>query len=347
VIGRASGDLVLGIESSCDETAAAVVARGEEVLSNVVASQAGLHAKWGGVVPEIACRAHVEAILPVIDEALSAARVRREDLTGIAATYGPGLVGALLVGLSAGKALAFAWDLPFAAVNHIHAHVYAVRMANPDAAYPHVVLVASGGHTAIYLARSPIELRLLGSTIDDAAGEAFDKVGAILELGYPGGPRVEKAARGGDPKAVELPRTSLGKGSLDFSFSGIKTAVLYHCRGQNAPKGSPLRAGVNVADVAASFQAAMVDVLVERTLAAAAALGVATVAISGGVAANGPLREALARRAPPGVRVCVPPMSLCTDNAAMIAGLGARRLEAGLADDLDVDADPTPIRAEV
>ncbi|MBI1848879.1 MAG: tRNA (adenosine(37)-N6)-threonylcarbamoyltransferase complex transferase subunit TsaD [Planctomycetes bacterium] len=344
--------VVLGIETSCDETAAAVVARTDDggtdrILSSIVASQSKLHERWGGVVPEVACRAHLETILPVVQESLAKASVAREQLTGIAATYGPGLVGALLVGLSAAKALAFAWDLPFTAVNHIHGHVYAVRMAHPDAEYPHVVLVASGGHTAIYVSRSPLELRLVGSTVDDAAGEAFDKVGSILGLGYPGGPRVECAAKDGNPKAFAFPRSGFGAGSFDFSFSGIKTAVLYHCRGQNAPKGGALRPDVNVADVAASFQAAMVDVLVERTLAAAAAFRVPTVAISGGVAANGALREALARRAPRSVRVCIPPMSLCTDNAAMIAGLGARRLDAGLEDDLSIEADPTPIRAEV
>ncbi len=343
---RAPADLVLGIETSCDETAAAVVARGDRILSNVVASQAKLHERYGGVVPEVACRAHIQAILPVIEEALKAASVRPSDLGGIAATRGPGLVGALLIGLSAAKALALAWDLPFAGVNHIHGHVYAVRMAHADLEYPYVVLVASGGHTAIYLAESPLEQRLLGSTIDDAAGEAFDKVASILDLGYPGGPRIESAARMGNPSAVEFRRPILGRDSLDFSFSGIKTAVLYHCKGQDASRRGAMRPGVRVEDVAASFQAAAVDALVDRTLAAAARFAVTRVAISGGVAANSLLRETLERLDPAGTRVFIPPRDLCTDNAAMIAGLGARRLEAGLSDGLDLEADPTPIRSE-
>jgi N6-L-threonylcarbamoyladenine synthase len=340
-------DLVLGIETSCDETAAAVVAREDRILSNVVASQAKLHERYGGVVPEVACRAHVESVLPIVEEALARAEVKPSEITGVAATYGPGLVGALLIGLAAAKTLAFAWDLPFTAVHHIHGHVYAVRMAHPALEYPYVVLVASGGHTAIYLAQSHLQHRLLGSTTDDAAGEAFDKVASILELGYPGGPRVERAARGGDPGALDFPRSSLGRESLDFSFSGIKTAVLYHCKGQNAPKHGALRPGVHVEDVAASFQQAMVDVLVERTLEAARRHGIPRVAISGGVAANVALRDALRRRAPAGTEVFVPPFDLCTDNAAMIAGLGARQHEAGVVHGLDLEADPTPVRAQV
>jgi N6-L-threonylcarbamoyladenine synthase len=329
--------LILGIETSCDETAAAVVEDGRRIVSSVVASQEHLHRKYGGVVPEIACRAHVEAIVATIDEAMAKAHLALDHLHGVAATNRPGLIGALLIGLTAAKAIAWAKGLPFCAVSHIHAHIYASVLHEPDLPRPFVALVASGGHTTIALCRSPIEIELLGSTTDDAAGEAFDKVAKLLELGYPGGPIIDQLAREGCRDAFELPRTYLEPGSLDFSFSGVKTAVLYRWRGQNAlgvacsPDQKP--------DMAASFQEAVVRVLVDKTLAAARQKGVRDVAVGGGVACNSRLREALVDAAgTDGLRVHFPPPALCTDNAAMIAGLAYHYLAAGRSSALHVDA---------
>jgi len=261
---------ILGIETSCDETAAAVVADGRVVKSSVVASQTDLHEKYGGVVPEIASRAHIEKIYPVLAEALNAAKVTRNDIDAVAVANQPGLTIALVVGVTAAKALSFAWEKPLIAVNHLHAHLQSAMLA--DSAYgelelPAVALIVSGGHTCLYQCRSPLELRLLGSTNDDAAGEAFDKVAAILSLPYPGGPSIEKVAATGNPRAVEFPRSMLGPDSLDFSFSGIKTAVLYYCRGQDM-KGEDRVGSMSqqeIADIAASFQAAVVEVLVKKT----------------------------------------------------------------------------------
>jgi N6-L-threonylcarbamoyladenine synthase len=342
-----SRQLCLGIETSCDETAAAVVKGGHEILSDIVRSQIDLHRVFGGVVPEIACRAHIETILPVVDSALSKAKVNLRDIGVIAVTHRPGLIGALLVGLSAAKALALALDKPLVGVDHIEAHIYAARLhapgyKAPNLPYPHVSLVISGGHTSLYLSNGPTKHRLLGATLDDAAGEAFDKVASVLGLGYPGGPLIAKAALKGDPKAVRFPRPMLDEGSFDFSFSGIKTAVLYHCKGKNAGRKTPLLADINVADVAAGFQEAVVDVLVEKTVRAARKNKAKLIVIGGGVACNARLREKFAERSgKEDLTVVFPPPKLCTDNAAMVAGLGFVRWKMGLVSDLRLDAVPT------
>lgn len=331
---------ILGIETSCDETAAAVAEDGARIRSSVVASQEHLHAKYGGVVPEIACRAHVEAITPVIDEALERAHVTFRNLDAIAVTTCPGLIGSLLIGLAAAKTLSWLLGLPLAAVNHIYAHLYAPALEAP-LEYPLVGLIASGGHTVLLRAESPIEARVLGTTTDDAAGEAFDKAAAILGLGYPGGPAIDRAAREGNPKAIRFPRTMLEPGSLDFSFSGIKTAVLYHCMGQNARgrHDAPPPPPEAIPDIAASFQEAVVDVLVAKSIRAATACGVATLVLGGGVACNSRLRARLAEAAQEqGLALRVAPPSLCTDNAAMVAGIAEHLLAAGRLAEPDVTA---------
>ena len=328
--------LVLGIETSCDETAAAVVEDGRTILSNEVCSQIDLHGKFGGVVPEIACRAHSECTIPVVDTALTDALVTLADLGAVAVTAGPGLIGALLIGVTTAKALAWAAGVPVVAVDHLESHIYANNLSH-EVEYPFVTLLASGGHTAVYFSESTTSHRMLGSTTDDAAGEAFDKVASILGLGYPGGPAIERAACDGDPRAIDFPRTMLYEGSLDFSFSGLKTAVLYHVKGQNA-KGSAALSPEKTADVAASFQAAVVDVLAAKLLAAAEAKGASRMAVSGGVAANAALRERLAAEAAArGYTLYVPPRVLCTDNAATVAGLAFHKLGAAVCD-LSFDA---------
>ena len=334
---------ILGIETSCDETAAAVVADADRILSSVVATQVELHSRFGGVVPELASRAHAERITAVIRKALADAGTTLRDLDAIAVTSGPGLIGALLVGVSAAKALAWSTGLPLVAVDHIGGHVHSVLMEHPDLPFPHVVLVASGGHTRLYRVDRPGESAVLGSTRDDAAGEAFDKVAALLGLGYPGGPRIERAAKGGDPRRYAFPRSRLDPGSLDFSFSGLKTSVLYQVCGQDARKGAAgLPADAPVADVAASFQEAVVDVLVGRSIEAAERIGARAVGIAGGVACNQRLRDRLAEAAGrKGLAARWPRPALCTDNAAMIAGLGALRYRAGRLSNLDLDATPT------
>lgn len=324
--------LLLGIETSCDETACSVVAEGHQVLASVVASQVDLHRKFGGVVPEIACRAHLQAIIPVIDEALTRAQVSLSDLAAIAVTYTPGLVGALLVGVSAAKALAWTLGIPLVGVNHLEAHVYANFVVHRRIELPFVALVASGGHTTLYQGEHVLDMRLLGGTIDDAAGEAFDKVASILELGYPGGPEVEKLAREGDPKAIDFPRSFLGKDSYDFSFSGIKTAVLYYCHGQNVaqPRRKLSFSRQELADIAASFQEAMVDVLVGKALQAARNTAASSVLLGGGVCCNRALRERITREASDqGLALYYPPAELCLDNATMVAGLGWELLRRG------------------
>ncbi len=312
--------LVLGIETSCDETSAAVVRDGRDVLSNVVTSQVEIHQRYRGVVPEIASREHTRAMLLVVEEGLRQASAELSDVDAIAVTAKPGLIGSLLVGLSAARTLALIRGVPLVEMNHLEAHVFSPALVAP-LAYPLVGLVVSGGHTDIYLSASETEYECLGHSIDDAAGEAFDKVAAILGLPYPGGPSIEKAARGGDPDAVDFPKSYLGPGSLDFSFSGIKTAVLYHVRGRDGKGEIP--PDLNVADVTASFQKAIVEVLVDKTVAAAEARGVRTVSVGGGVACNSVLRDAFERRGKAaGLDVRFPPREYCTDNAAMIAGLG-------------------------
>ncbi len=328
---------ILGIETSCDETAAAVVEDGARIVSNEVASQIDLHGKFGGVVPEIACRAHSECVIPVVDKALADAGVTLGELGAVAVTAGPGLIGALLIGVITAKALAWAADIPVVAVDHLESHIYANNLSY-DVEYPFVTLLASGGHTAIYLSESMISHRLLGATTDDAAGEAFDKVSALLSLGYPGGPQIQKAAENGNPSAIDFPRTMLSEGSLDFSFSGLKTAVLYYVRGQNA-EGRPDPTVAEKGDIAASFQAAVVDVLARKLVAAAERHGVRRMAISGGVAANAALRERLSADAEErGLTLYVPPVKLCTDNAATVAGIAFHRLEGAGASDMVFDA---------
>jgi len=324
---------ILGIETSCDETSAAVLRDGCDLLSNVIASQIDLHAKTGGVVPEVASRQHVTQINAVIAEALAGAGVGFGDLDGVAVANRPGLLGALLVGVSAAKTLAYALKIPLLGVHHIEAHIYANWLVEPDISFPVICLVASGGHSEIFLVKGHGEYEILGRTRDDAAGEAFDKSARLLGLPYPGGVMIDKLARegGGDPKAVTLPRAQLGPESLDFSFSGLKTAVL------NAHR-NPALASVSLPDWAASVQEAIVDVLVTKTLRAARRHGVGHILLAGGVAANSRLQTAM-RDACAGaeLRLTVPPPRLCTDNAAMIACAGHYHLLAGKVDGLDLD----------
>jgi N6-L-threonylcarbamoyladenine synthase len=324
-------DLILGVETSCDETAAAVVEDGGRILSSVVASQVEVHAPYGGIVPELASRRHLEMILPVLTRALQDAGVGLADLTAVAVTAGPGLVGSLLVGVSAAKALAYCRRLPLVAVNHLEGHIAAARLEWPQIAHPFVALVVSGGHTHLYHVPAECQYRLLGRTRDDAAGEAFDKVAKLLNLGYPGGPLIEREAARGNPRAIPFPRAVCSDGSLDFSFSGLKTAVVHHLKGYG-PTG---RAGeapgdAEVRDVCASFQEAAVDMLVERLMRAAREIGVGRLVVAGGVACNGALRRALKAEAEAeGFELYLPALALCTDNAAMIAAAGAVRYRRG------------------
>ena len=327
--------IVLGIESSCDETAAAVVDDGRRILSSVVASQDDVHAPYGGVVPELASRRHIEVIVPVVERALGEARLELRDVDGIAVTHGPGLVGSLLVGTSLAKSLAWVHGKPLVGVNHLEGHIFAAFLSDDPPEYPFLALVVSGGHTALYHARAPREYTLVGQTRDDAAGEAFDKVAKLLGLGFPGGPLIQRAAEDGDPSAVAFPPARMTDGARDFSYSGSKTSVSLYVK-RHAPLST-----AQVADVAASFQATVVRTLVRRTLDAAATLGVRRVVLTGGVAANAPLRAALAAEgAEQGVRVHIPPRQLCTDNAAMIAAAGSARLAAGERAPLTLNAIP-------
>jgi len=327
--------IVLGIESSCDETAAAVLTDGRRVVSSVVASQDAIHAPYGGVVPELASRRHLEVIAPVVAQALRDASVSLADLDGIAVTQGPGLVGSLLVGCSVAKSLAWVHRKPLVGVNHLEGHIYASFLTDDPPEHPFLALVVSGGHTALYHAKKPREYSLVGQTRDDAAGEAFDKVAKLLGLGFPGGPVIQRTAEQGDPRAIAFPLTQITDGARDFSFSGIKTSVSLYVK-----RHRPL-SEAQVADVAASFQAAVVKMLVRRTLRAALHLGTKRVVLTGGVAANGPLRAALAAEAGEhGVRLHIPPPRLCTDNAAMIAAAGTERLRAGERAALGMNAIP-------
>ncbi len=337
--------LLLALETSCDETAAAVVHRDRRVLSNVVATQHELHERYGGVVPEIASRAHLERMLPVIDEALRQADVRLSDIGAVAVATHPGLVGSLLVGLTAAKSLALACHVPLVTVNHVAAHLYACRMAAGPDVFPAVGFVASGGHTHLFDCASAVELKLLGCTLDDAAGEAFDKVAQILGLDYPGGPRIERLARAGNPRAFMFARTFLNDSRLQFSFSGLKTAVLYAARGIPGSREAPIEMSAQrAADLAASFQAAAVDVLVGKCAQALNQTGRTTLCVGGGVAANGVLRQALTEMAAKrGARLVIAPRELCTDNAAM-GGLGWELFERGLLSPLDVDVTPGLMR---
>lgn len=330
----------LAIETSCDETAAAVFTDELTVLSSVVASQTDLHARFGGVVPEIASRAHLRNLLPVIDEALTRASITRPDIGCIAVHNTPGLVGALLIGVSAAKMLALGLDVPLIAVNHIQSHIFACRMAAGRDIFPCVGLVVSGGHTALFRCDSPLSISLLGGTRDDAAGEAFDKVAAILGLGFPGGPAVEREALTGNPEAYHFPRAFIDDGRLEFSFSGLKTAVLYTCHGQNVSKATPPPPGPKRADLAASFQAAVVDVLVFKCKQALRQTGLTRLAVGGGVSANKSLRTALqAMCQKEGAELFIPPLALCTDNAAM-AALAVEKWKANDFAPADLDAEP-------
>ena len=327
--------IVLAIETSCDETAAAVVDGGRKVLSSVVASQDDVHAAYGGVVPELASRRHLEVLMPVVRRALTTASMRLGDVDGLAVTYGPGLVGSLLIGCSAAKAMAYACRRPLVGVNHLEGHICAAFLEGDPPDFPFLALVVSGGHTALYMAREPRRYERIGQTRDDAAGEAFDKVAKLLGLGFPGGPAIERTARAGDPRAIVFPTANMSDGAPDFSFSGIKTAVSLHVR----------RAGMldaaRIADIAASFQATAVKMLVRKTVKAARGAGVRRLVLTGGVAANTALREALeAECRERGWVLHVPSRALCTDNAAMIAAAGHDRLEAGERAPLSLNAVP-------
>jgi N6-L-threonylcarbamoyladenine synthase len=329
---------ILGIESSCDETAAAVIEDGQQILSNVVASQVDLHRQYGGIFPEMASRQHVLAVMPVVQEAMEKAEVGWDDLEAIAVTYGPGLAGSLLVGVNTAKAIAWSRQIPLVHVNHLEGHIYANWLQTlpepaPPPEFPILILVVSGGHTELILMQNHGQYRRLGGTLDDAAGEAFDKVARLLELGYPGGPAIQAAAETGNPRAFRFPRARLGDG-YDFSFSGLKTAVLRQVqqlkeelRGRKRP--------LPVNDLAASFQAAVVEILVEKAARAAEAFEVQEVLLAGGVAANMPLRQAAYTGIPARVRVAPP--FLCTDNAAMIAAAGHFAYVAGRRAGLDLD----------
>ncbi|MEA4890482.1 MAG: tRNA (adenosine(37)-N6)-threonylcarbamoyltransferase complex transferase subunit TsaD [Clostridiaceae bacterium] len=336
--------LVLGIESSCDETAASVVADGRTILSNVIASQADFHKQFGGVVPEIASRMHLEAILPVIDQALAEAGVGLADIDVIAVTYGPGLVGALLVGLTAAKSLALATGKPLVGIHHIAGHIAANYLADPQLEPPFLCLVASGGHSHLVWVEDYEHNKVLARTRDDAAGEAFDKIARAIGLGYPGGPLLDRAAQDGRTHAIELPRTRFAD-SLDFSFSGLKTAALnqlHHLEQLAANQGKVWQDLLPLADFAASFQQAVVDVLVDHTLQAAQQYRASRLAIAGGVAANRCLRRCLAAGAERlDLRLTCPPLILCTDNAAMIASAGFYAYRAGRRDDLTLNAIPS------
>ena len=328
---------ILGIESSCDETAAAVVEEGRLILSNVISSQVQLHAAYGGVVPEIASRRHLETINLIIEQALAEARLSLQELDALAVSSGPGLVGALLIGVSTAKALAYAARLPLIAVNHVEAHLYANFLTGAGICYPLTALVASGGHTSLLHLPEPDEIRLLGQTRDDAAGETFDKVARAMGLGYPGGPRIDRLAAAGDPSAIQFPRAYLDEaGRFDFSFSGLKSAVINHLHQLRRKGEEPC-----LAHVAASFQEALVGVLVEKTVAAAREQSARCVLLAGGVAANSRLRTLLRRellRALPGVPLYFPPPALCTDNAAMIAAAAFPLYRRGIFAPLNLNA---------
>jgi len=342
--------LILGIETSCDETAAAVVEDGQRILSNVVASQIDIHRRYGGVFPEVASRQHILSITPVVEEAMDEARVSWDDLEAVAVTYGPGLAGSLLVGVNAAKGIALGCGLPLLGINHIEAHIYANWLGGKEGdsiVFPalgtvsqgHSVLclVVSGGHTELILMSGHGQYQRLGGTLDDAAGEAFDKVGRLLGLDYPGGPAIEQAAQYGDPTAFDLPRAWLG-GSYNFSFSGLKTAVLRVVKAHEPFDPAQGRRQLPVVDLAASFQVAVVDVLVEKAKRAAEEYQAEQILLSGGVAANKFLRQEMAQRSDLPVRC--PPISLCTDNAAMVAGAAYFRYQAGYRSDWDLDVIP-------
>jgi N6-L-threonylcarbamoyladenine synthase len=327
---------ILGIETSCDETAAAVVEDGRRALSDVVATQIDIHRRWGGVVPELASRNHVVQVMPVVDEALARAGIAPGELDAIAVTSGPGLVGALLVGVQAAKGLAAAWEKPLVRVNHLEGHLVAAFLADPPPVFPYLGLVVSGGHTSLYAAADFGAYRLIGQTRDDAAGEAFDKGAKLLGLPYPGGIAIDRLAKTGDASAIKFPRAIVKGAELDFSFSGLKTALLHHVKKHGVPEGQAL------ADLCASYQEAIVGALVQKAFRAARALQFDRLVLSGGVAANSRLRQAVTDRAAEyeGMRVFLPPPRLCTDNAAMIAVAGTHAFLRGERAGPELNADP-------
>ncbi len=328
--------LILGIESSCDETAAAVIKNGRYIMSNVISSQIDLHKKYGGVVPEIASRKHVELIMPVVHQALEEAGVSLKEIDAVGVTYGPGLVGALLVGLTAAKAIAFAANKPLVGVHHIEGHIAANYLQEPELEPPFICLVASGGHSHIVHVKSYSEFEILGQTRDDAAGEAFDKISRAIGLGYPGGPLIDKNALTGNSKAIQFPRVTFDDGSLDFSFSGLKTAVLNYLNRMEQTGEQ-----INIPDVAASFQQAVVDVLVRNTIAAAKMKNIDKIALAGGVAANTQLRNDMKLTAEKqGIKVMYPGLILCTDNAAMIGCAAYYEFINGKRAGMDLNAVP-------
>jgi N6-L-threonylcarbamoyladenine synthase len=329
--------LVLAIETSCDDTGAAVVLNGRKILSNVVSSQVSIHQKYGGVVPELASRRHIESIVPIVTEALEMGKVTLRDIDGISVTQGPGLVGSLLVGLSFAKSLSFVTRLPFVGVNHIEAHLSAIFLEEKPPKFPFIGLVVSGGHTSLFRVDGFGKYKRLGQTRDDAAGEAFDKVAKLLSLGYPGGPVIDELSKSSNPKAIRFPRPTLGKNSLDFSFSGLKTAVVNYVKSHPEPAGGYSEELIR--DIVSSFQEAVVDVLVKKTLQAAQHQGLRRIVLSGGVAANRRLRERIKEEASQQkVKVYIPSPSFCTDNAAMVGVVGYEYLKRGIQSPLSLNA---------
>ncbi len=333
--------IILGIETSCDETSAAVLEDGR-VKSNIISSQL-VHQEYGGVVPELASRAHQRLIIPIVNQALNIAKVEKNQLNGIAVTYGPGLMGALLVGLSFAKALAYGLKIPFVGINHLEAHMYSNFIEEPKPDYPFICLIVSGGHTQLVFVKEPLHHKLLGETLDDAAGEAFDKVAKMLGLGFPGGPKIDKLASMGIPDYVRFPRSLLEKSGYDFSFSGIKTSVLYWLRDRGL-LGNDDKSTIDsdeLKNICASFQAAVVEVLVMKTIQAVKTLHVNNVAIAGGVSANSELRKKLKDASNEyGFKLFIPDVQFCTDNGAMIAQLGWMKLQRGIKSTFDLNAVP-------
>lgn len=327
-------DLIMGIETSCDETAAAIVEDGKKIISNIVASQINIHKKYGGVVPEIASRKHMEYIIPVIDKALDESGKKITDLSAIAVTYGPGLIGSLLVGLSVAKAIAYARNIPLIGINHLEAHIYANFLEHNEIKPPFICLIVSGGHTSLVYAKYFGEYKLLGQTKDDAAGEVFDKIAKVLDLGYPGGPITEKLAKEGNASSIKFPRPLLNDKSYDFSFSGLKTAVIYYIKElKKENKNIPVR------DILASFQQAAIDVLVKKTIKAALKFKTKQIVLAGGVAANDSLRREVKEKANLlNIEVFCPSISLCTDNAAMVASAGYYKFKENKKSSLNLDA---------